>query len=136
MAANLYIVVEGEDPGFDIYVNGHALARNEDALERLAAQLKARPLLEFFSADENAMALLLEQGAGDPEWAHHLPQPQWFNASDGLLTVCALIDFLTDSPAALGSETLPVLNELRAYERVLRKTALYGLRWHLAVSWR
>lgn len=136
MAANLYIVVEGEDPGFDIYVNGHALARNEDALERLAAQLKARPLLEFFSADENAMALLLEQGAGDPEWAHHLPQPQWFSASDGLLTVCALIDYLAESPAALGSETLPVLNELRAYERVLRKTALYGLRWHLAVSWR
>lgn len=136
MAASLYIVVEGEDPGFDIYVNGHALARNEDALDRLAAQLKARPLLEFFSADENAMALLLEQGAGDPGWAHHLPQPQWFSATDGLRTVCTLIDYLAENPAALGSETLPVLAELRSYERVLRKTELYGLRWHLAASWR
>jgi len=62
MAASLYIVVEGEDPGFDIFVNGQALARNEDALERLAERLKVRPLLEFFSADENSMALLLEQG--------------------------------------------------------------------------
>jgi len=85
MAASLYIVVEGEDPGFDIFVNGHALARNEDALERLAERLNVHPLLEFFSADENSMALLLEQGAADPEWARHLPQPQWFDASDGCL---------------------------------------------------
>src|SRR5882757_3179627 len=63
MAASLYIVVEGEDPGFDIFVNGHALARNEDTLERLAERLRVHPLLEFFSADENSMALLLEKNS-------------------------------------------------------------------------
>jgi|SRR5271165_2118317 len=136
MAACLYIVVEGEDPGFDIFVNGQALARNEDALERLAGWLKVNPLLEFFSADENSMALLLEQGAGNPDWSRHLPQPQWFSAPDGLQTVRALIDFLVTAPAALGSETQPVLVELREYERVLHKTAERGLRWHVAVSWR
>src|SRR3954447_10758248 len=83
MAASLYIVVEGEDPGFDIFVNGHALARNEDALERLAGRLNVRPLLDFFSADENSMALLLEQGAGNPEWAHHLPEPEWVSPPRG-----------------------------------------------------
>ncbi|HEY3628313.1 MAG TPA: hypothetical protein VGL00_18635 [Terracidiphilus sp.] len=136
MAASLYIVVEGEDPGFDIFVNGHALARNEDALERLADRLKVSPLLDFFSADENSMALLLEQGAGNPEWAHHLPEPQWFDAGIGLVTVGALLGFLQDSPVALGSETTGVLLELREFERVLRKTEQHGLRWHLAVSWR
>jgi hypothetical protein len=136
MAASLYIVVEGEDPGFDIFVNGQALARNEDALERLAERLNVSPLLEFFSADENSMALLLEQGAGNPNWASHLPQPQWFNALDGLLTVRALLDFLSAAPVALGSETRPVLMELHEYERVLSKTAQHGLRWHVAVSWR
>ncbi len=39
MAASMYIVVEGEDPGFDIFVNGRSLARYEDALERLALRL-------------------------------------------------------------------------------------------------
>jgi hypothetical protein len=136
MAASLYIVVEGEDPGFDIFVNGHALARNEDALERLAERLNVPPLLEFFSADENSMALLLEQGAGNPEWARHLPQPQWFDPTDGLRTIRALMDFLATAPAGLGSETPSVLIELREYERVLSKTFKHGLRWHLAVSWR
>jgi len=80
--------------------------------------------------------LLLEQGAGNPEWARNLPQPQWFNAPDGLSTVGALIGFLVPNSVALGSETQAVLAELREYERVLRKTAQRGLRWHLAVSWR
>ena len=136
MAASLYIVVEGEDPGFDIFVNGHALARNEDALERLAEAIHVSPLLQFFSADENSMCLLLDQGAGDPEWAHHLPEPQWFDPIDGLATVRALIRFLVETPVSLGSETLPILSELREYERVLDKTAKHKLRWHLAVSWR
>lgn len=136
MAASLYIVVEGEDPGFDIFVNGHALARNEDALERLAESLQVKPLLHFFSADENSMCILLEQGSGDPEWAHHLPQPQWFEPEDGLVSVRALIEFLTLTPVSFGSETLPALSELREYERVLQKAAKYKLRWHLAVSWR
>ena len=136
MAASLYIVVEGEDPGFDIFVNGHALARNEDALERVAESLQVPPLLQFFSADENSMCLLLEQGAGDPEWARQLPEPQWFDPADGLTTVRALIRFMIGSPVSFGSETQPILNELREYERVLEKTRMHKLRWHLAVSWR
>ncbi len=136
MAASLYIVVEGDDPGFDIFVNGRALARNEESLHRLTARLRVPALLDFFSADENSMALLLEQGAGDPEWAQHLPQPQWFAGDDGLASVRALLGYLTENPTALGSETSPVLHELREYERVLQKTAEHGLRWHLAASWR
>jgi hypothetical protein len=135
MAASLYIVVEGEDPGFDTFVNGQALARHEDALERMARQLRVAPLLDFFSADENSMALLSEQGAVDPDWGKHLPLPQWFQAPEGLLSVRSLIGFLEENPAALGSETSATVSELREYERVLGKTALYGLRWHLAVSW-
>src|ERR1700758_408882 len=136
MSASMYIVVEGEDPGYDIFVNGHALARNEDALEKLAIRLGVKPLLEFFSADQNSMALLLEEGAGDPEWAKTLPPPQWFTPEDGLVTVCTLIDFLREPPLALGNETQEVLKETEEFERVLRKTAQRHLRWQLAVSWR
>ena len=132
----MYIVVEGEDPGFDIFVNGQALARNEDALERLADKLSVRPLLEFFSADRNSMALLLDQGAGDPGWTHHLPQPQWFPPEDGLRTVRALLMALEADPLQFGSEGERVFSELLEYAHVLEKTMDRKLRWHLAVSWR
>ena len=132
----MYIVVEGEDPGYDIFVNGHALARNEDALEKMALRLGVKPMLEFFSADVNSMALLLEEGAGDPEWAKTLPPPQWFSPEDGLITIRALLEHLLETPGALGSETEPVIGELTEYLRVLEKTENYNLRWQLAVSWK
>lgn len=136
MSASMYIVVEGEDPGFDIFVNGRALARNEDALEKLAQRLGTKPMLEFFSADENSMALLLDEGAGDPEWAKTLPPPQWFAPEDGLISLCTLLDFLHENPMALGSETADVVKEIEEFEKVLRKTAQKHMRWQLAVSWR
>jgi hypothetical protein len=136
MSASLYIVVEGEDPGFDTFVNGRALARNEDALEKMAHRIGVKPLLEFFSADENSMALLLEEGAGDPEWAKTLPPPQWFSPEDGLVTVSRLLEHLRATPSALGSETQAVVREIEEFERVLHKTAARRLRWQLAVSWK
>ncbi|HEU4635035.1 MAG TPA: hypothetical protein VFS41_02575 [Edaphobacter sp.] len=136
MAASMYIVVEGEDPGFDIFVNGRALARNEDALEKLALRLGVKPLIEFFSADENSMSLLIEEGAGNSDLMHRLPPPQWYSARDGLVTVEALIGALEDEPQQLGSEGEHVLSELLEYRRVLRKTGEREMRWHLAVSWR
>lgn len=132
----MYIVVEGEDPGFDIFVNGRALARYEDALERVALRLGVRPLIEFFSADENSMSLLIEEGAGNPDLIRRLPPPQWYSASDGLDTVQALVAALKDDPQQLGTEGSQVLAELQEYARVLEKTMRAGLRWHLAVSWR
>lgn len=136
MAASMYIVVEGEDPGYDIFVNGRALARQEAAVERLAHTLGVKPLLDFFSADENSMALLIEEGAGNPDLLHKLPPPQWFGPAEGLLTVRELIDALEREPRRIGNESAAVLSELMEYERVLTKTAERGLRWHLAFSWR
>jgi hypothetical protein len=135
MAASMYIVVEGEDPGFNIFVNGRHLARYESAIEELALRLGVRPLLEFFSADENSMLLLIEEGAGNPELLPRLPPPQWYTPDDGLRTVTALIAALEDDLHQLGSEGPAVLEELREYEVVLQKAAARGLRWHLAVSW-
>ena len=62
--------------------------RHEDAVERIALRLGVRPLIEFFSADENSMALLIEEGAGNPELLQKLPPPQWYPASDGVVNGC------------------------------------------------
>ena len=132
----MYIVVEGEDPGYDIFVNGRALARNEDALERLALRLGVRPLIEFFSADENSMSLLIEEGAGNPDLIKRLPPPQWYGAEDGLVAVETMLMALRDDPQQLGTDGANVVAELEEYARVLKKAAQAEDRWHLAVSWR
>lgn len=136
MSASMYIVVQGEDPGYDIFVNGTSLAMHEGAVERLALRLGVKPLLDFFSADESSMALLIEEGAGNPDLLQRLPPPQWYAAGDGLATVNALINALQQDPLQIGPEGALVLAELEEYATVLAKTEAHGLRWHLAVSWR
>ncbi len=132
----MYIVVEGEDPGFDTFVNGRALARNDDAMERLAIRLGVRPLLDYFSADANSMLLLIEEGAGNSGLLESLPPPQWFDGEAGLGSVRPLLQALRDDPQQLGSEGEYLREELEEFEMVLQKTADRNLRWHLAVSWR
>ena len=136
MAACMYFVVAGEYPGYYTFVNGRALARFEGAVERLALELGVKPLLEFFSADEVSMALLIEEGAGNPELLQRLPPPQWFRAEEGLESVQALLRALERDPHLLGSESSLVQAELEQYLVVLGKAVQRGLRWHLAVSWR
>ena len=132
----MYIVVEGEDPGFDTFVNGRSLARHEDALEKLALRLGVRPLIEFFSADQNSMSLLIEEGAGNRELLNRLPPPQWYLPAAGLATIEALVNTLQHEPQQLGTEGQQVLTELLEYKTVLQKTQARRMRWHLAVSWR
>lgn len=132
----MYIVVEGEDPGFDTFVNGRALARHEDGVEKLALSLGVKPLIEFFSADESSMSLLIEEGAGNAELIKRLPPTQWYTGGDGVRTCEALLEALAAEQQMLGTEGPQVIEELEDYLRVLRKTEERGLRWHLAVSWR
>jgi len=132
----MYIVVEGEDPGFNTYVHGHALASHGEALQLLAERLSVQPLLEFLSADRNAFAGTAVDWYQAPEWTKRLPPPTWCEAEDGLRTVRAMINFFILAPDAFGDQTQNVVCELTEYETVLRKTSQRGLRWFIAVSWR
>ncbi len=136
MSASLYIVIEGIDPGFDTFVNGRTLAQYEDELDRLAADLNARPLLDFFSADANSMALLEEEGYKLAHTADALPPPQWYPAEEGLNTISTLLEHLETNPAFLGPDNAAACRELEQYITVLEKASAKNLRWHLAVSWR
>jgi hypothetical protein len=136
MAASLYIVIEGEDPGFDTFVNGRILARHEDALEQLSHQLQTAHLLDFFSADADSMALLEQEGYKLPTPASSLPPTQWFSSDDGLIAVSALHEYLEANPAYLGEDTSAALLELEEYMTVLEKASSRNVRWHLSVSWR
>ena len=84
---SLYIVLENQDPGFDLHVNGNALSRAEEQHAADAKRLGVRPLMEFFSIGPDEAGDFLE----DIEVAAaKLPPLRWFSAEEGLKTVtCA-----------------------------------------------
>ena len=71
-----------------------------------------------------------------PGWALAEVNAAWPLALGYWPSLEAQVAALADEPQMLGTEGALVLSELREYERVLEKTELRGMRWHLAVSWR
>ena len=136
MSATLYIVIEGEDPGFDTFVNGRVLARTEDLLSRLAEQIGVPPILDFFSADQASMDLLEQEGYRLPNPTGRPLPTQWYPPEHGLRTVNALQYYLEQHPEYLGRESAAAIAELDEYRIVLEKAVERNLRWHLSVSWR
>src|SRR5262245_44246877 len=86
MGAAYFIVLARKIDGLDTTMNGKSLASHMESLDEAAVKIGVRPLSEFFSADPEQMAGLMED-VGDVE----LPPLQQFSAQDGLTSVRALL---------------------------------------------
>jgi hypothetical protein len=122
MGAAYFIVLERKIDGFDTSMNGKSLSNHMESLDEAAVKIGVRPLSEFFSADPEQMAGLMED-VGDVE----LPPLQQFSAQDGLTSVRAL---LANSP------TWPndLMRDLRECESILNVAALHGVGWHFEID--
>jgi hypothetical protein len=123
MSAALYPVLEGADIGLDVVVDGKALARDSVLLDRLARRAGVTPLTEFISVDSDDYGILEDAGI-------ELPAAKWFSAADGLTTVRALLNGV--SQARDGAAAL--LADLHALEKLLVQADERRVRWHLAVD--
>ena len=123
MSAAFYPVVEGLQSGTDPTVDGKALSRAADLLDRLARAAGVTPITQYISVENDDYGLLEEAGVD-------VPSAQWFSAADGLKTVRALRNELARARA--GDEALS--SDLQALERVLVSADEKGFRWHLVVD--
>jgi hypothetical protein len=114
---------------------GLELSRAARALDRLAARLKVRPLTSFISMDEGDQELLrdlAEEAGADP--AAWKPEPvEWYAAPDGLKTVRALLQHLSEHPEAVRKRAA-VVRELTALAEALDGIARKKARWRLWID--
>jgi len=125
---SLYIVLDAQIPGADIYVNGNSLSKSSDELERIATRLGIRPLMSFFSISNEELSSVVGEDVelGDPA------QERWFAPEEGLCTVNALLGGLAASK--LGNDDR-IAKELQEFIRVLELARANSRRWHLAVDY-
>lgn len=142
MGLAYYIVGEMAVDDFDTFVDGKALGHtDEDALETLCLSLEVVPLLDFLSQDPEDLRDMFEAEHDEDEEdvaPGDYPDEEWFSAVDGLATVRALIAHLAEHPDELpadGFDADAVLEDLKAFERILVRFDDEGIRWHLAVDY-
>jgi hypothetical protein len=123
MSLAYFIVVNQDEPGFDTFVNGKAVAKQAAALNQLAQKLKVTPLDDFLSLGEDiAEEFGVEENVG-----------QWFKAEEGLRTLDALIKHLGQNPKATKSAK-DVLEDLREYQTVLSQVKTKDLQWRFEMD--
>ncbi|MFL5342061.1 MAG: hypothetical protein ACJ8F7_18100 [Gemmataceae bacterium] len=131
MAGGWYVLLERDLPGVEVSTDGgRALLYFHHHIDELAARLELPLLSGFFCPDRaGVLDYLRAQGVEpDPEM---LPEEEWFEPADGLLTVRRLLGHLRDEPAALPSRD-KIAADLEEVERILTPADRDGVRFRLS----
>jgi hypothetical protein len=123
-----YIVLQKKISGFDgTALEGRALSKHSAQIDTLAKKAGVSPLINFFSADADEIADLVEE----PNPAARIPNEKWFSADEGLKTIAALLKSLK----AKSAENSALMRELNEFQRVLEAAESRNIRWHLAIDY-
>lgn len=128
MSAALYIVLDKEDPGFDTFVNGKAIAKEGKKLDAISKKLGIPRFGEFISMSSEDIEGILGDGVEIPQQA-----VKWFRAEEGLSFVEALASYIRANPASVENQSA-VLDDLAEYVELFRKASAAGAKWHLNVD--
>ena len=133
MGAGWYVALEASESGpVALPHRGKALLFAQFQLEEIADELGLPALKAYFSSDPVAMADYFRRQGLDPD-AYSLPDEEWFDASDALPTVQALLGRLRDDPRAV-PQSAKVTADLRAMEQALADAAARAVRFHIATG--
>lgn len=128
MGAALFIHLEQDIPDFDPFVNGKAVARETEAIERALKTLGNDSLFDFFSVSADEAALMFDDV--DDDFVPEIPDDAWLAATDGLPLFTSLVEYVRNNPSEFAdSESLA--EDLADFVRVLNTAAEHNVRWRL-----
>jgi len=135
MSVAYYIVLDVEDPGFETFVNGKAVARAAEGLNALCQAQGLPPLDSFLGQSMEDFADFLDEDIALPEGEDG--GEKWFDPEEGIRLITALSAAIQANPAALGvaaEGVAEVLEDLEEYRAVLAQAAAIEARWYLALD--
>ena len=128
MSVAFYIVLDNDEPGFDTFVNGKALAKEIRKLDAICEKLGLPKFDDFVSMSADDIAEFVEDDTELPAM-----EEKWFDAEEGLKFVNALITHIRTNPNNI-KNLKKILEELWEYADVLSKAKVIGAKWHLAID--
>jgi hypothetical protein len=126
MGVALYLVLDNEDPGFDVATDGKAVGKASDKINAICASLGIPPIDDFVSMSMEEVADILDEEI--PE-----VKEQWFTAEEGLVYFKKLAAHLKSHPAVIASSA-SVVEDIADYITVLEQATQVGARWRLSMD--
>ncbi|OOG47534.1 hypothetical protein [Polaromonas sp. A23] len=125
MSVAFYVVLDKEDPGFDTFVNGKALAKEAQKLEVISKKLGIPTFEDFITMSADDIEDMLGEEVDIPG-----QEEKWFTPEEGLGFIQKLADHIRVNPSSV-TNSKAVLEDLGEYEEVFTKAKGVGARWHL-----
>lgn len=121
-----YIKLDNDDPGFDIHVNGKAVAREVEAISKVTRKL-GRPDIN----DLASFAGLAADFDVDPDIEG--AKQKWFDPDAGLDWLRAVAGHIATHPASVKYAS-KIATELEEYRSVLEQAKAINAKWHFAID--
>lgn len=131
MSLAYYIVLDVEEPGFETFVNGKAIAHAVEDLDALCQELQL-PILDSF------------MGQGIAEFEDFLDEDfnlansedgeeKWYKPEAGITLINSLIATIKTSPSTV-TDPDEVIADFQEYLDVLEKAKAINASWYLAID--
>jgi hypothetical protein len=130
MSFAYYIILDNDDPGFDVFVNGKALAHSFEEIDAVCTQERLGKLDQFIGQSAEDFGDLLSEEMELPEGESG--EAIWFDPDEGIAFFDALTAKIRANPAMRLRGDL--LEELDEYRRILVQAKAIGAKWCLAVD--
>jgi hypothetical protein len=126
MSVAYFIVLDSENPGFDTFVNGKAVAHARDAIYVITDSLGLKgidDLTSFGDLDEEF----------DVAEEHRETEIPWFEPREGIDWIAAIRRHIL-SNSSLVKEPDRILEDFAEYEQILQSAANIGAKWHFQMD--
>lgn len=110
-------------------VDGKTAAKNWEKLTVAARQMGVKPPQDFVSIGKPELTALIGKAAGSS--VKRAPGERWFLASEALVTIRALISYVSTARKTFDDGRL-LIKDLQGYENILRSAEARGSRFHFS----
>ena len=129
MSESYYINLEQPLDDIDIMPSGKAVAKMMDRIDEITDEIGVTRLSDFVAGDGEDMSELVEQEGWDlGGFAATAGGAHWFDASDGLYSVRALVGYIESDPDSI-KRAKALMEELREFEKVLEIAQTHNVRF-------
>ena len=126
MGVAYFIALDKEDPGFETFVNGKAIARASDEIRSITEKLGVKSIDELTSFGDLVDEFDLTDDIPEMETA-------WFDPQYGIDWVKAVTQYVASNRSTL-KEPDGVIEELDEYRQIFQKAKAIGAKWHFELD--